>query len=70
MLPLCESWFLPGTHIPIFHPDYIKQTRPDYVLILPWNVQEEIMQQIAYIREWGGPFVIPIPEVKSCHDFY
>jgi hypothetical protein len=48
----------------VLHPDYIKQTRPDYVLILPWNVQEEIMQQIAFIREWGGQFVIPIPEVK------
>ena len=62
--PYKQGKFLPGTHIPIFHPDYIKQTRPDYVLILPWNVQEEIMQQMAFIREWGGQFVVPIPEVK------
>jgi hypothetical protein len=56
--------FLPGTHIPIFPPDRIRQTRPDYVLILPWNLQEEIMAQLAYIREWGGQFVVPIPEVR------
>jgi SAM-dependent methyltransferase len=62
--PYKHGKFLPGTHIPIFHPDYIKQTCPDYVLILPWNVKEEIMAQMACIREWGGQFVVPIPEVK------
>ena len=55
--------FTPGTHIPILHPDAIRETRPDYLLLLPWNLKEEIMQQTAYIREWGGQFVIPIPEV-------
>lgn len=56
--------FLPGTHIPIFPPDTIKQTRPNYVLILPWNLKDEIMRQLTYIREWGGQFLVPIPEVK------
>lgn len=55
--------YLPGTHIPIFPPDRIRATRPDYVLILPWNLKTEIMAQMAYIREWGGQFVVPIPEV-------
>jgi SAM-dependent methyltransferase len=54
---------LPGSHIPIYHPDHIRETKPDYVLILPWNLKEEIMQQLQYIREWGGRFVVPIPEV-------
>jgi hypothetical protein len=53
----------PGTHIPIFHPDKIRETKPDYILILPWNLRGEIMGQLAYVREWGAKFVIPIPEV-------
>jgi len=61
--PHKQGHFLPGTHIPIYHPDRIKETRPDYLLILPWNLKEEIMEQIACIREWGGRFVVPIPEV-------
>lgn len=56
--------YLPGTHIPIYPPDRIKEARPDYVLILPWNLKQEIMQQISYIREWGGRFVVPISEVQ------
>ncbi len=59
-----QGKFLPGTHIPIHHPDRIREARPDYVLILPWNLQDEIMKQMAHIREWGGKFVVPIPEVK------
>jgi 2-polyprenyl-3-methyl-5-hydroxy-6-metoxy-1,4-benzoquinol methylase len=55
--------FLPGTHIPILLPDQIAATQPDYVLILPWNLKTEIMSQLAGIREWGGKFVVPIPEV-------
>ena len=55
---------LPGSHIPIYHPDHIRETKPDYVLILPWNLKEEIMQQLQYIREWGGRFVVPIPQVS------
>jgi hypothetical protein len=62
--PHKQGQFLPGTHIPVRHPDCIRETRPDYVLILPWNLREEIMDQMAYIREWGGQFVVPVPEVK------
>lgn len=62
--PHKQGKFLPGTHIPIYSPDRIKQTRPDYLLILPWNLKNEIIKQNAYIREWGGQFVVPIPAVK------
>lgn len=58
-----QGKFLPGTHIPIFPPEKIRETKPDYVLILPWNFKDEIMGQVGYIREWGGRFVVPIPEV-------
>ncbi|MBU4220125.1 MAG: class I SAM-dependent methyltransferase [Euryarchaeota archaeon] len=61
--PYKQDKYLPGTHIPIKHPDKIKEDEPDYVLILPWNIKDEIMEQMSYIREWGGKFVIPIPEV-------
>lgn len=61
--PYKQGLYLPGTHIPICHPDTIQQTKPDYVLILPWNLKEEIMEQMAFIGEWGGQFVVPIPEV-------
>jgi 2-polyprenyl-3-methyl-5-hydroxy-6-metoxy-1,4-benzoquinol methylase len=54
--------FTPGTHIPIFPPDRIRETRPDYVLILPWNVKDEIVRQMAAIRAWGGKFIVPVPE--------
>jgi len=54
---------LPGTRIPIYHPDRIRETKPDYVVILPWNLKDEIMQQLLFIREWGGRFVVPIPKV-------
>ena len=62
--PQKQGCVLPGTHIPVFHPDRIKETQPDYVLILPWNIKDEVMSQMAHIREWGGKFVTPIPEVK------
>ena len=61
--PHKQGNFLPGTHIPIYHPDKIKMTKPDYVLILPWNLKNEIVQQLNYIEDWGGKFVVPIPEV-------
>ncbi|MBF2065167.1 MAG: methyltransferase domain-containing protein [Calothrix sp. C42_A2020_038] len=61
--PYKQGLFLPGTHIPIFNPDKIQETKPDYVVILPWNLKEEIMVQMAQIRDWGGKFVVPIPEV-------
>ena len=59
-----QGKFLPGTRIPIFPPEKIREARPDYVLILPWNLKDEIMKQMGFIREWGGRFVVPIPEVK------
>jgi 2-polyprenyl-3-methyl-5-hydroxy-6-metoxy-1,4-benzoquinol methylase len=62
--PFKQGKFLPGTHIPIFSPDRIRETRPDYLLILPWNLKDEIIKQMGYIREWGGRFVVPIPSAK------
>ena len=62
--PYKQGHFLPGTHIPIFSPDRIKETRPDFLLILPWNLQNEIMDQMKFIRQWNGRFVVPIPEVR------
>ncbi|MCB0058243.1 MAG: class I SAM-dependent methyltransferase [Caldilineaceae bacterium] len=59
-----QGKFTPGTHIPIHPPERIFQTRPDYLLILPWNLADEIAQQMAAIRAWGGQFVVPIPEVR------
>ena len=62
--PHKQGRFLPGTHIPIYHPDKVKETSPDYLLILPWNLADEITEQMGYIREWGGQFVVPIPEIR------
>jgi SAM-dependent methyltransferase len=62
--PYKHGRFLPGTHVPIYPPQRIDETRPDYVLILPWNLREEIMEHMAHIRRWGGQFVVPIPDVK------
>lgn len=59
-----QGKYTPGCRLPILDPGVIKQTKPDYVLILPWNLKDEITRQHAYISEWGGKFVVPIPEVK------
>lgn len=61
--PHKQGNLLPGTRIPIYAPEKIGETKPDYVFILPWNLKDEVMQQMAYIRDWGGKFVIPIPSV-------
>ena len=61
--PHKQGLYLPGTHIPIFSPDKIKETKPDYVIILPWNIKEEIMKQMNFIKEWGGKFVTLIPNI-------
>jgi SAM-dependent methyltransferase len=61
--PYKQGRFLPGSHIPIHDPDWIRRTKPDYVLILPWNLKDEIMEQLQFIREWGGRFIVPIPTV-------
>ncbi len=58
-----QGRFLPGSRIPIHHPDRISETKPDYIVILPWNLKDEIMKQMSYVRDWGGHFVIPIPKV-------
>jgi SAM-dependent methyltransferase len=62
--PHKQGLFLPGTHIPIRGPEAIRETKPDYVLILPWNLKDEIMRSESYILEWGGRFVVPIPSVQ------
>lgn len=62
--PHKQGLFLPGTHIPIHAPEKIAETRPDYVMILPWNLRNEIVEQIRHVREWGGRFVVPIPRVE------
>jgi SAM-dependent methyltransferase len=62
--PYKQGQFLPGTHIPIRHPEALEQARPDFILILPWNLKEEIVAQLSYTREWGARCVVPIPEVE------
>jgi SAM-dependent methyltransferase len=62
--PMKQGTFLPGTRIPVFAPEKIDETRPDYLLILPWNLVDEITGQMGRIREWGARFVVPIPEVR------
>ena len=61
--PMKQGKYLPGTHIPIHPPERLAKTRPDYVLVLPWNLREEICDQLEYIRSWGGQLVFPIPEL-------
>lgn len=61
-----QSKYMPGSHIPIIDPAEIKIQKPDYILILPWNISEEIIEQISYIREWGGIFVTLSPSIKVC----
>jgi SAM-dependent methyltransferase len=62
--PYKQGRFLPGTHIPIRHPDALAQARPDVILILPWNLKDEVVAQLSYTREWGARCVVPIPEVE------
>ncbi|MFC1885939.1 methyltransferase C-terminal domain-containing protein, partial [Thermodesulfobacteriota bacterium] len=62
--PHKQGKFLPGSHIPVVAEEEIKKTKPDYVLILPWNIKDEITEQLSYIREWGGQFVVAVPEIK------
>jgi len=62
--PVKQGKFLPGTHIPIHAPEQLAKTRPDYILVLPWNLREEISRQLGYIRSWGGKLVLPIPELE------
>ena len=61
--PHKQGLYLPGSHIPILSPEAIRSTKPDYVLILPWNLKDEVMEQMAHIRDWGGQFLVLIPDV-------
>jgi hypothetical protein len=67
--PYKHGRFTPGTHIEIFPPDRIREDRPDYLFILPWNLKDEIMKQMSFIKEWGGKFIVPIPEPEVIGDF-
>ena len=62
--PHKQSKFLPGTHIPVVSPEAMMSEKPDYVLILPWNLQDEIREQLAAVKTWGGRFVTPVPVVR------
>ena len=64
MAPSKQNTLLPGVRIPVHKPDHIMKTKPDYVLILPWNIKDEIMNSMSEVREWGGRFLVPIPEVQ------
>jgi hypothetical protein len=61
--PHKQGQLLPGTHIPIRSPDVLREDRPDVVLILPWNLKDEIMEQLSFIREWGGRFAARTPDL-------
>ena len=62
--PYKQGKYTPGTHIPILAPDAIRSARPDYIFILPWNLRDEIVTSLAYVREWGCRFVVPIPKIE------
>jgi len=62
--PVKQGKFLPGTHIPIYAPELLAETKPDYILVLPWNLREEISEQLTYVRDWGGRLVFPIPALE------
>lgn len=62
--PSKQGKYLPGTHIPIEHPDVLRERKPDIIVIFPWNIQAEVTQQMAHIREWGGQFAVAVPSIK------
>jgi len=62
--PHKQNKFMPASHIPICNEDRIKETKPDYILILPWNIKEEIMKQLSYVNNWGCKFVVPVPKLE------
>ena len=62
--PTKQGRFLPGTRIPVFAPDRLARTRPDCIVILPWNLRDEIARSLQYAREWGAQLVVPIPTVE------
>jgi hypothetical protein len=62
--PHKQGRFLPGSHLPILEPDHVRDDRPDYLLVLPWNLRDEITAQMADVREWGCRFVVPVPRLE------
>lgn len=62
--PYKQNKFLPGSHIPVLNEEALKMHKPEYIIILPWNIKQEIKQQLAYVKEWGGKFIIAIPELQ------
>jgi hypothetical protein len=62
--PHKQNKYLPASHIPVVNEAHLKENKPDFVIILPWNLKAEITKQLGYIREWGGFFVIPIPSIE------
>ena len=62
--PHKQNKFMPASHIPVVNEQFLKDAKPDFVLILPWNLKEEIVAQLSYIKDWGGKFVVPIPELQ------
>jgi hypothetical protein len=62
--PVKQGKFLPGTHVPIYAPERLAETQPDYILVLPWNLRDEITRQLDYVRSWGGRLVFPIPALE------
>jgi hypothetical protein len=62
--PHKQNKFLPGSHIPVFNEQHLKDEKPAYVIIMPWNIKDEIIKQLSYIRDWGGQFVTAIPGVQ------
>jgi SAM-dependent methyltransferase len=62
--PHKQGMFLPGSHIPVYAPDRLDEVRPDYIVILPWNLREEVLHQLSYARAWGAQFVVPIPQLE------
>lgn len=63
--PSKQGKYLPGTHVPVEHPDVLRERKPDIVLILPWNIQTEVMEQMAHVREWGGKFAVAVPSITT-----
>jgi hypothetical protein len=59
-----QNKFMPGSHIPIFTPDEMRNRRPDYVVVLPWNIADEVIKSNSFVREWGGKFVVAVPELR------
>jgi hypothetical protein len=62
--PAKQGLYLPGTRLAVYAPERVRETKPDYLLVLPWNLQAEVVEQMSLIRDWGGRFIVPIPEPK------